>query len=73
MFLDLTIKGGLGGKETIKKLREIDPEVIAVVSSGYTDGTISRFKEDGFYTKLNKPYTIEEVNNVINQIINQKE
>lgn len=49
VILDLTIPGGMGGKETIKKLLEIDPEVIAIVSSGYsTDLIISKFKKYGF-------------------------
>jgi CheY-like chemotaxis protein len=71
IFLDLTIKGGLGGKETVKKLREINQKVKVVVSSGYADSSIAGFKEAGFDAKLNKPYTIEEVNEVIFQIVNK--
>ncbi|MDD1710759.1 MAG: response regulator, partial [Methanoregulaceae archaeon] len=37
VILDLTIPSGLGGKETIKELRKLDPGVKAIVSSGYTD------------------------------------
>ena len=60
VILDLTIKGGMGGKETINKLREIDPQVKAVVSSGYSDNpVVSEYTDFGFKGLLNKPYTIK--------------
>jgi DNA-binding NtrC family response regulator len=37
VILDLTIKGGMGGQETIKQAQGIDPSVKAIVSSGYAD------------------------------------
>ncbi|MDH3344276.1 MAG: hypothetical protein OEL58_03480 [Desulfobacteraceae bacterium] len=37
VILDLTVPGGMGGKEAINKLLEIDPEVKAIVSRGYSD------------------------------------
>ncbi|HEY7545498.1 MAG TPA: response regulator, partial [Blastocatellia bacterium] len=49
VILDLTIPGGMGGKEAIKKLLEIDPDVKAIVSSGYSnDPIMTRFREYGF-------------------------
>ena len=49
VILDLTIKGGMGGQETIKKLKEIDPTVKAIVSSGYSDSpVIANYKHYGF-------------------------
>ena len=45
VIMDLTIPGGMGGKEAVKKLREIDPEVKAIVSSGYSnDPVMSEFR-----------------------------
>ena len=35
VIMDLTVQGGMGGRETVKKLIEIDPDVRAIVSSGY--------------------------------------
>jgi len=51
VILDLTLPGGMGGKEALKKLIEIDPTVNAIVSSGYaTDATMSRYQDFGRVT-----------------------
>jgi PAS domain S-box-containing protein len=61
-ILDLTVKGGTGGKDVIKTLIEIDPAVRAIVSSGYSgDPVMSRFAEYGFCGSLPKPYGIREL------------
>ncbi len=55
VVLDLTIRGGIGGKETVKKLHEIDPDVKAIVSSGFSsDPVMANFKEYGFRDVFNK-------------------
>ena len=57
---DLSIPGGMGGKDTIKRLCEIDPEVRAIVSSGYAnDPVMSRYQDFGFTGMIAKPYTID--------------
>ncbi len=57
VILDLTIRGGMGGKETIKKLLEIDPGVKAIVTSGYSnDPVMANFREYGFIDVLVKPF-----------------
>jgi len=62
VVLDLTIKGGIGGQDTLKKLLEIDPEVKAVVSSGYADNKVcSGYRDFGFQGMLNKPYTVKDI------------
>jgi len=62
VILDLTIKGGLGGRETLRKLQEIDPDIRAVVSSGYSDtAAASEYRDLGFTGLLNKPYTIKDL------------
>ena len=49
VILDLTVPGGMGGKETMEKLLRIDPQVKAIVSSGYSDDPVmANFKEYGF-------------------------
>ncbi len=66
VIIDLTIPGGMGGKETMSKLIEIDPSVKAIVSSGYsTDPVLSDYKKYGFASFLAKPYTIQELNRVL--------
>ena len=55
VILDLTIRGGMGGKETVKKLLEIDPDTKAIVSSGYSsDVVIANFKKYGFIAVFDK-------------------
>jgi signal transduction histidine kinase/CheY-like chemotaxis protein len=62
VIMDLTIPGGMGGKETIKKLLEIDPNVRAIVSSGYSnDPVLSNFKDYGFVGVIKKPYRFDEL------------
>jgi DNA-binding NarL/FixJ family response regulator len=50
----------MGGKDTIKRLCEIDPEVRAIVSSGYAnDPVMSRYEDFGFTGMIAKPYSID--------------
>ncbi|TAN40315.1 MAG: response regulator [Nitrospirae bacterium] len=70
VILDLTIRGGLGGAETIGRLLETDPGVKAIVSSGYTDAAIlSDFRAHGFRARLEKPYKLEELRNTLNALL----
>ncbi|MFQ6062657.1 MAG: PAS domain S-box protein [Methanosarcinales archaeon] len=70
VILDLTIRGGKGGEETIQKLIEIDPEIKAIVSSGYSnDHVMSDFRKYGFSAVITKPYTIEELSEILNKIL----
>jgi signal transduction histidine kinase/CheY-like chemotaxis protein len=70
VILDLTIPGGMGGKETMKELLRIDPGVKVIVSSGYSsDPIMSDFKRYGFRNVIAKPYRIEELEEVIEQVI----
>ena len=47
--MDLTIPGGMGGREAVARLRELDPDVRAVVASGYsTDDALAGYKQAGF-------------------------
>ncbi len=69
VILDLTIPGGMGGEETIKRLREIDPEVKAIVSSGYSSSPImANFREYGFAAVAVKPYNIVELSRLFHKI-----
>jgi len=57
VILDLTIKGGMGGEQTIRELLKIDPDVRAIVSSGYFDDPVmSEFQKYGFKCAIAKPY-----------------
>ncbi len=66
VFVDLTVVGGMGGEDTLKKLLEIDPNVKVVVSSGYAhSAAMSDFEKLGFINVLPKPYLIEDFKRVI--------
>ena len=70
VILDLTIPGGMGGKETIKHLLEIDPDVKTLVSSGYSnDPVLSNFKQYGFKGMVAKPYQIDELKRVLIEVL----
>ncbi|OYT49714.1 response regulator [Thermoplasmatales archaeon ex4484_36] len=57
VVMDLTVPGGMGGKEAIKRLKEIDPNVRAIVYTGYSnDPILSSFREYGFSGALKKPF-----------------
>jgi nitrogen-specific signal transduction histidine kinase/ActR/RegA family two-component response regulator len=69
-ILDITIRGGMGGKETVKRLIEIDENVKAVVSSGYSeDPIISMPQEYGFVASLQKPFKIDELVKLLREIL----
>jgi two-component system cell cycle sensor histidine kinase/response regulator CckA len=73
VILDLTIPGGMGGKDTIKELLLIDPAVKAIVSSGYTnEQVITEFKQHGFSGIVTKPYTIEQLSDALNEVLKKK-
>jgi len=74
VIMDLTIQGGMGGKEAIKLLLEADPEAKAIVSSGYSnDPVVSNYKEFGFSGYLNKPYKVPMLSKVLDDIIKGRE
>jgi DNA-binding NarL/FixJ family response regulator len=69
IIMDLTIPGGMGGKEAIQDLLRLDPTVKAIVSSGYSnDPIMSNFKDFGFAGVVAKPFQIEDLSNVIEKV-----
>ncbi len=73
VIMDLTIPGGMGGNETMKNLLKIDPDIIAVVSSGYSnDPIMANFKEYGFRGIIPKPYKMMEVSDILHKLIVSK-
>ncbi len=70
VILDLTVSGGMGGIETIKKLTEIDKEVKAIVSTGYSnDPVMAEYRKYGFKGVLNKPYKLQEMSEVVSRVL----
>ena len=59
VILDLTVPGGMGGKETVQKLLVLDPGAKVIVSSGYSDDLVmSNYQDYGFKAEIAKPYEI---------------
>ncbi|GJQ57242.1 MAG: hypothetical protein SCALA701_00430 [Candidatus Scalindua sp.] len=70
VILDLTIPGGMGGERAIKELLKIDPDVKAIVSSGYSnDQIMSNYREYGFRGIVTKPFEVQDLNNTLRGII----
>lgn len=69
IILDLTVPGGMSGREAIEKLRQVDKTVKTVVSSGYyNDSTLSQYRECGFDAVLPKPYDVQELSMVLSSL-----
>lgn len=70
VLLDLTVPGGMGGKETVLRLREMDPEVKAIVASGYSaDPVMADHKAHGFFGVLQKPFDFVALAETLGQMI----
>jgi PAS domain S-box-containing protein len=70
VILDLTVPGGMGGKECITKLLEIDPGIKAIVSSGYSeDPVLSNFQEYGFKGMMPKPFKARTLSKVLHDAL----
>ena len=70
MIIDLTIPGGIGGKETIKILREINPDVKVIVASGYSDDPVTAGVDKyDFGSVITKPYKFEELREALMDIL----
>ncbi|MDH4162934.1 MAG: PAS domain S-box protein [Nitrospirota bacterium] len=74
VIMDLTIPGGMGGQDTVARIRELDPEVKAIVSSGYSqDPIMADFQAYGFKGMVSKPYRIRELGEVVARVIKDSE
>lgn len=70
LIMDLTVPGGMGGRDAIVELKKIDPAVRAIVSSGYsTDPVMSRYETYGFSAVMAKPYNLQELQRAIQQAL----
>ena len=69
VIMDLTVPGGMGGKEAIRKLKKLDPNVKALVSSGYSnDPIMSNFRDYGFQGVVKKPYRIQDMSDALRSV-----
>ncbi len=70
VILDLTVPGGMGGKETARRLLELDPDACLIVSSGYANDTaMAEFREYGFSAILVKPYQVSDMAMILKKVL----
>jgi PAS domain S-box-containing protein len=70
VVMDLTVPGGMGGADAIAHLRGIDPDVKAVVSSGYSSESIfSDYERFGFRGYIQKPFRLEDLGDILDRLI----
>ena len=72
VVMDLTVPGGMGGREAIGELHRIDPRVKAIVSSGYSsDPVMANFRAYGFCGVVAKPYRIDDFARVLRDVLRE--
>ena len=72
VMVDLVMPGGMGGKEMMEQLRTFDPEIKAIVSSGYSsDPVMTEYEKYGFQAAIAKPYKISELSAVLHAVIHR--
>ena len=70
VIMDLTVIGGMGGEECFHALKQLDPDVRAIVSSGYDNDDIARrFLDLGFCGYLTKPYRVTDLGKVLKAVL----
>ncbi|MDA8433902.1 MAG: PAS domain-containing protein [Nitrospiraceae bacterium] len=74
VIIDLTIRGGMGGLDCMKALREIDPNVRAIVSSGYSEDPVMAHHDTfGFGGIIVKPYRIEDLGEILHRVLGDRQ
>jgi PAS domain S-box-containing protein len=70
LIMDLTVPGGMGGREAMARIRELDPGALAIVSSGYSnDPVMADYHDYGFSGRVRKPYQLEELLKVLQLVL----
>ena len=70
VMVDLTVPGGMGGLEAFRRMREIDPDVRGVVSSGYSnDMVMGDYRAHGFVGMIPKPYRIDDCARILAEVL----
>ncbi len=70
VILDLTVPGGMGGLEAARRIREIDPRAVLIVSSGYSrDSVASDYRSHGFSGAVMKPYSLETLSEELGRVM----
>jgi two-component system cell cycle sensor histidine kinase/response regulator CckA len=74
VVLDVTVAGGMGGKDCVQNLADLDPAGRAIVMSGYSeDAVLADYRKYGFREALSKPFTIDEIKTKLQRVISGTE
>ena len=72
VIMDLTIPGGIGGKEAIVDLLQLDPKIKCIVSSGYADSPVmANYTDYGFFGVITKPYSIKRLKEEVRRVLDE--
>ena len=70
IIMDLTIPGGMGGKEAVQEILNMDKTAKIIVSSGYSnDPIMANYKDYGFSGAIVKPFQVQELTDIINKVL----
>jgi nitrogen-specific signal transduction histidine kinase/ActR/RegA family two-component response regulator len=70
VLMDLTIPGGMGGREAMQELLKFDPQVKGIVSSGYSsDPVMADYQEFGFRARVAKPYRVQDLAKALRTVL----
>lgn len=70
VILDLVVEKGMGGREAMLRLRELDPDAVVLISSGYpADPVMRNYREYGFSGVVPKPYSSEELREALSSVL----
>ncbi len=70
IIMDLTIPGGMGGKEAVQEIHKIDPEAKVIVASGYSnDPILAEYSDYGFRAAIIKPFKLQEFRDIVSRIL----
>lgn len=70
IIMDLTIPGGMGGKEAVQQILKIDPDAKVIVSSGYSnDPVMTNCQQYGFKRAIPKPFLMKELNKALTEVL----
>lgn len=70
VIMDLTIPGGMGGKDAVQGILELDPKAKVLVSSGYSnDPIMTQYQDYGFTGVINKPFDLASISSALDSMI----
>lgn len=70
VIMDLTVPGGMGGKEAVLEIHKLNPEAKVIVSSGYSnDPVMANYKNYGFCAAISKPFQLQDLSQVLTKVL----